>query len=171
MATTSIAYTADETVSTTAMNSLAPDDWASLAAVDNTSNLHVDGLIGGIVAMSATTLAAGESVDLYLSALHDNDTATTYTGGLGTALTAADSTLAEDTEFTPLNLIFLTSVSVEATTPDTTQNYNWGPIAVAQAFGGHLPQKFMIMVHNNTGSALAASGHTVNFVGIKYTSA
>jgi len=170
MTTSNIAYSADTAISATAWESLAADDWASSADVDNTSNLYVDMSVGGVIAASATTIAAGESFDIYVAARYDKDITTSYQGGVDAAFGAADSTLTEDTEFTPLNLIFLTSVSVEATAPDTTQDYNWFVGSIAQAFGGIMPQHFMLVLHNNTGSAMT-TGNVINSVGITYTSA
>jgi len=161
-------YNADAAIVVTAWDSLAADDWASSANFEN-SNGYVDVLVGGEIPAAATTLAAGESFDIYVTARYDKDLATSYGGGLGTALGAADASLEEDTEFTPLNLELLTMVSVEATTPNTTQDYMWGPVSIAQAFGGIMPQHFMLIIHNNTGSALTTSC-VVNSVGITYTS-
>lgn len=164
----SISYRADSAITVTAWDSLAADDWASSANYDNTSNLDDDVLVGGEIPASATTLAAGESFDIYVAARYDKDVTTSYGGGIGTQLTAGDSTLTEDTEFTPNNLKFLVSVTVEDTAPDTTQDYIWGPVSIAQAFGGVMPQHFILLLHNNTGSALTTSC-VVNAVGITYS--
>jgi len=169
MTTSNIAYSADTAIAVTAWESLAADSWATSANVDNTSNLYIDMLVGGEIAASATTIAAGESFDIYVAARYDKDVTTSYGGGIGTSLAAA-SAETEDTDFTPLNFVFLTSVSVEATAPDTTQDYIWGPVSIAQAFGGIMPQHFILALHNNTGSAMT-TGNVINSVGITYTSA
>ena len=175
MATLSLNYAADAAITATNWESLAADDWASLPSVDNTSNLYVDVLVGGQIDLDTTTgtLAAGESFDIYVAALFDKDTASSLTGGIDTAFTANDSTLTADTEFNPLNLIPLVSVRVEETSPDVSQGYNWGPVSVAAAFGGVLPQIWCLVGHNNTGGTTTAATSTtiVNYVGIKYTSA
>lgn len=174
MAVTTVTYAADAAVTATNWESLVADDWASLPDIDNTSNNYIDILIGGQIDLDTTTgtIAAGESFDIYVAARYDKDVTTSYTGGIDTAFGANDSTLTEDTEFTPLNLIFLTSVSVEATSPDVSQGYNWGPVSVAQVFGGILPQHVMLVGHNNTGATTTAATSTtaVNYVGITYTS-
>ena len=173
MAVTKITYASDEAVVITNWDSLAADAWASLPAVDNATNLYVDVLAGGQIDWTATTLAAGESFDIYVSALSTIATASSYTGGIDTLLTAGDISLTEDTEFTPLNLLLLATVAVRTGTPDVTLGYNWGPTSIAGLFGGVMPQKYMFMGHNNTGSALTATTSTtfLNLVGITYTTA
>lgn len=168
MAVTNLTYAADEAIVVTTWDSLAADDWATSAAFDNTTSLYLDVLVGGEIAAAATTLAAGESFDIYVAARYDVDDANSYGGGLADAFGASDSTLTEDTEFTPLNLLFLGSVSIEATTPNTTQDYMFGPYSVAALFGGNIPQMFMLALHNNTGSSIG-TGCAVNAVGVTYT--
>ena len=175
MTTLKIAYASDEAIVATNWESLAADAWATLPLVDNTTNLYVDALIGGQMDLDTTTgvIVAGESFDIYMAALFDKDVASSYTGGINTAFTADDNSLTADVEFTDLNLKFLTSVSVEATTPDVSQGYNWGPLSVAALFGGLLPQKYILVGHNNTGGTTTAATSTtiVNLVGVHYTNA
>lgn len=176
MATIKIAYAADAAIVATNWDALASDDWATLPVVDNITNLYVDVLIGGKIHFDTVTgtIVAGDSFDIYVAALYDKDVASSYTGGIDTAFTADDSSIAADVEFNQLNLIPLLSVKPEATTPDTEQSYNWGPIGIAGFFNGILPQKFILVGHNNSTSAVlaaATSDHVVNVVGIHYTSA
>ena len=173
MATVKIAYAADIAITATNWESLAADGWATLPIYDNTSNLYIDVLVGGQIDLDTTTgtLASGESFDIYVSATYDKDTTTTITGGIDSAFDQNDSTLTQDTEFNPLNLILLTSVLVEDTSPDVSQGYNWGPCSIARMFGGVMPQKFALVGHNNTGGTTTAATSTtaVNSVGITYT--
>ena len=171
MAVVTITYAADAAIAVTTWQSLASAAWATSAAFDNTSTNYVDVLVGGAIAGDTVTgvIAAGETFNIYVAARYDKD-AVSYTGGIGTALGAADSTLTEDTEFTPLNLKLLSVVSVEPTTPDVDQDYNWGPVSIASVFGGVMPQNFILVLENNTGASTGASGMVVNSVGITYTS-
>lgn len=175
MAVTNITYAADAAIVATNWESLVADDWATLPAVDNTSNLFVDVSVGGQIDLDTTTgtIAAGESFDIYVSAQFDYDTASSYNGGIDTAFTANDATITADTEFNPLNLILLTSVKVEATTPDVSQGYNWFVGSLAQAFGGIMPKRWMLVGHNNTGATTTAATSTtiINYNGITYTTA
>jgi len=167
---TNITYSADAEIATTIWTTtLAGGEWGTSAIFDNTSTLYVDLLVGGEIAAAATTIAAGESFDIYIGALYDKDTTTTAGGGIGALLdpgTPAEEV--EDTDFVKANLILFTSISPEATTPDTTQDYVFNPKACAQFFSGVLPQKIFFLLHNNTGSALA-TGSILNSVGITYT--
>ena len=170
---TTTTYASDEAIVATNWDSLVADDWASLPEVTNVANKYVDVLVGGQVNVDTATgvLAAGESFDIYICAKFDTDTATSGTGGIDTAFNPNDSSIAIDVEFNPLNIPLLTSVLVEATTPDTEQGYNWGPIGIAQVFGGVVPQKWFLLGHNNTGGTTKAATSTniVNLVGITFT--
>ena len=171
MAIVTTTYAADAAITVTTWEGLATVKWATSAAFDNTSTQYVDVLVGGAIAGYTTTgvIAAGERFLIYVSACYDKDTVS-YTGGIGTAFDAGDATLTQDTEFTPLNLKLLEIVSVEATAPDVDQAYNWGPVSIAAAFGGVVPQKFMLVLYNGTGASTKTSGMIVNAVGIQYTS-
>jgi len=169
---TGIVYSGDVAITSSNWESLAADKWATLPIVDNTSTLYIDMLVGGQINLGTATgtLAAGESFDIYVSAPYLQGTTTTITGGIDAAFDQNDNSLTEDTEFNPLNLIFLTSVSVRATTPDVELGYNFGPVSIASAFGGIMPQKFVLVGHNNTGGTTKATTSTtaINTVGITY---
>ena len=174
MTTLKIAYAADEAIVATNLDALASSDWVTLPSVTNEVNLYVDGLVGGQIHFDTATgtILAGDSVDIYIAALTDADTSTTGTGGIDTAFAAGDITIAEDVEFTPLNLKLIAVVKPEATSADTEQTYNWGPVSVAAAFGGLMPQIWFLTIHNNSADAVLDTGeHVVNFVGITYTNA
>ena len=83
MATTNIAYSSDTAIAVTAWTTtLLTQEWATSAIYDNTSNLYVDLLVGGVIAADTTTgtMAAGETFDIYVGALYDKDTTTTAGG-------------------------------------------------------------------------------------------
>ncbi len=174
MTETKITYAADAAIVATNWDSLASDDWATLPVFDNTTSLYVDVLVGGKIHFDTVTgiILVADRFDIYVSALYDIDVASSYTGGIDTAFTANDATIAADVEFNPLNLKPLASVKPEATTPDTEQSYNFGPYAIAGLFGGIMPQKFILVGHNNSNDAVlkaATSDHVVNVVGVTYT--
>lgn len=168
MATLTINYASDEAITVTTWNSLAADGVATSSLLDNTTNKYVDILIGGTLDTVGTSGAAGETMDVYVLGNWDVDAGSNLTGGIDTALTASDSTLTQDVELNLLNMYQIASVALESNAPTTSQGYHWGPVAVAQVFGGILPQKFCLLLHNNTGAAMSASGNVVNAVGIKY---
>lgn len=169
MAVTNIKYAVDEAIAVTAWSTgLASNQWATSAIFDNTSNRYVDVLVGGIIELDATTPVAGDTLDVYVVGNYDVDTTTDMTGGID-ALFNASTEEVPDTDFVIANLILLKSVAIEATVPATAQGYHWGPIGIAQFFGT-MPQKFMLVLHNNTGGTLA-TGSDVNAVGITYETA
>ena len=174
MTTLKIAYAADEAIVATNWDALASSDWATLPAFDNATNLYVDVLVGGKIHFDTVTgtIVAGDSFEIYVAALYDKDVASSYTGGIDTAFTANDATIAADVEFNELNLKLLAIIKPEATTADTEQSYNWGPESIARMFGGIMPQKFILAGFNNSTDAVlaaATSDHVVNAVGITYT--
>ena len=170
MAEHKIKYAADAAIAVTEWAAtLAAGQFATSAIFDNTTTLYLDVLLGGILELDATTPAIGDTMDIYIVGNYDVDTVTDMTGGIDALLDAATEEV-EDTAFVKANLILLASVSVEKTTPATAQGYHWGPIGVAQFFGGVMPQKFMLILHNNTTGTMAA-GPDVNAVGITYTTA
>lgn len=171
MATTNIAYAADSALTVTNWSTgLAAGQYALSSVVDNSSNLYIDALVGGDIAADTTTgtLAAGETFDIYVIAQY-SDTATDIGGGID-ALLGWGNEEAEDTAFVKANMQLLTSIHLESTTPDTTQDYHFGPIGIAQFFGGVMPKKWGLVLHNNTGATLG-SGSSANYIGIEYTTA
>ena len=168
MAITKITYAGDAGLAVTEWDAtLAAGQWATSAIFDNASTLYVDVLAGGVLELDATTPVVGDTMDIYVAAQYDKDLAGSMGGGIDALLVAA-AELVEDVAFVKANLILVKSVSVEATTPANAQGYNWGPISIAQFFGGIMPQKFMLFLHNNTAGTMAA-GPIVNLVGITYT--
>ena len=170
MAETKITYSADTAIAVTEWDtSLVGGDFATSAIYDNTSNLYMDVLVGGIIELGATTPLLGESLDIYIGALYDKDVTSTPGGGIDSLMdpgTPAEET--EDVDFVKANLILFKSVQVEATTPAIAQGYQFNPQSCAQFFGGVLPQKIYFMLHNNTGGTLV-TGSALNLVGITYT--
>ncbi len=167
MAETKIKYGSDVALAVTEWDAtLAAGEFATSAIFDNTTSLFMDVLVGGVLELDATTPVAGDTMDIYVVGQYSG-TATDMTGAID-ALLNAETEEVEDTAFVKANLTLLASVSVEATIPATAQGYHWGPVGVAQFFGGLMPQRFMLILHNNTAGTMAA-GPDVNTVGITYT--
>jgi len=142
---------------------LAADQWGFSAIVDNTTNKYIDALVGGLLEVGTTTPAAGDSLDVYAYGSYDEATSTALTGAIDALYAGTDTEETEGTDFQKENLKLLTSVSAEANV-----GYHWGPVSVAQAFGGILPPKWGLVLHNN-GSATMASGSVAEYNGITYT--
>ena len=168
MAETKIKYGSDVALAVTEWDAtLAAGEFATSAIFDNTTSKFMDVLVGGVLELDASTPVAGDTMDIYIVGQYSG-TATDMMAAIDALLNAATEVV-EDTAFVKSNLTLLASVSVEATTPATAQGYHWGPIGVAQFFGGVMPQRFMLILHNNTAGTMAA-GPDVNTVGITYTS-
>ncbi len=169
MAVTTVTYAADEAIAVTEWDAtLAAGQFATSAIFSNTTNLYVDVLLGGILELDATTPVVGDTMDIYIAGQYDTDTATDMTGGIDALFDAATEEAA-DTAFVLANLILLTSVAIQATSTFGDAGFHWGPVGVAQYFGGIMPKAFMLVLHNNTAGTMAA-GPDVNAVGITYTS-
>lgn len=168
MAVTTTTYATDVALAVTEWDAtLAAGQYATSAIYDNTSTNYIDVLVGGVLELDATTPVAGDTMEIYVVGQY-SETATDMTGGIDALFDAATEEAA-DTAFVAANLILLTVVSVEATTPATAQGYHWGPVSIASAFGGIMPKRFMLVLHNNTAGTMAA-GTDCNTTGITYTS-
>lgn len=168
MAETKIKYGSDVALAVTEWDTtLAAGEFATSAIFDNTTELFMDVLVGGLLELDATTPVAGDTMDIYVLGQYSG-TATDMTGAIDALLNAATEE-AEDVAFVKANLILLASVSVESAAPATAQGYHWGPVGIAQFFG-IMPQRFMLILHNNTAGTMAANPD-VNTVGITYTTA
>lgn len=159
MAVTKTTYSTAQTVTMT-NTSLTNGSWRQSASVDNGTNLFIDAHLGGSIQVGTTPTANG-TIDIYAYGSYDG---TNFTGGAS----GTDSAYTADGE----ELLFplLLSIIVDAT---SDQDYVFGPVSVAQAFGGVLPETWGIVIENNTGATLNATGtnNEIQFFGITYTSA
>jgi len=159
MATISMDYSAAQTVTITTAG-LASGSWRQSSAVDNTTNKFVDALLGGSI-QTGTSPTTGTTIVVYVYGTWDG---TNYTAGCS----GSDAAYTADGEEDELR--FLTSITVDAT---SDQDYVWGPVSVAQAFGGVLPSKWGVVVTHSSVAALNATGtnNACKFIGVKYVSA
>ena len=162
MAVTNITYAgAAGTAITLTLTSLTNGSWRQSTAVDNTSNLYIDALVGGSV-QTGTSPTAESTIDIY--AYGQYDASGEYTGGAS----------GSDSAFTPGGdegqLKWITSIVVSAT---SDVDYEWGPFNIAPLFGGVMPQRWGLVVENNTGATLNATGtnNETAYTGIDYTTA
>jgi hypothetical protein len=165
MAVTKITYSAD-TALTWTDNTLSTGAFSNSDNFDNSSLLYMDVLAGGFCGLDSTTAVAGETIDIYVMANY-SDTATDI-GGARDAAFAYDGLQVADTDFILANCRLLTSIGLHGT-PTTDMDYHWGPVGIAQFFGGVMPKDFNLLIHNNT-TADIDSGD-INLIGITYTTA
>ncbi len=170
MAETKVKFAADVAIVVANWSTgLADGESALSAVIDNSVNLFLDALVGGKLAASTLTggpIVAGDSLDVYVLAQY-SDTDEDI-GGAIDALLGWGNEEAVDVAFVKANLTLLQSVQVQATAPDTTQDLHFGPIGIAQFFGGVLPKKWGLLLHNNTAATLGA-GSDANYIGITYS--
>jgi hypothetical protein len=159
MATLSMNYASAATITLT-LTSLTNGSWRASTAVDNTSNLYLDAILGGSVQMGTSPTNNG-TFDIYLYSTYDG---TNYTGGVS-GTDAAYTADGEEKLF-----VLVKSIIVDNT---TDQDYVWGSVSVAAAFGGTLPSKWGVVVENNTGVTTNATGtnNETQFIGTKLDSA
>lgn len=130
---------------TVTMAGLASAAWRQSAVVDNTTNRYLDALLGGSIQVG-TSPTNGGAIRVWAYGQWDTNK---YTGG-ASGSDAAYTADGEEDEFRLLH-----TITVDAT---SDQDYEFGPVSVAQAFGGVLPDKWGIVVENATGVALNATG-------------
>lgn len=167
MATSNISYqTIATAVAITSADGLGDGNWCSSALVDNQTNLYVDALVGGSLQVGTPT-AAG-TIDIYVAGSWDG---VAFTAGVD----AGDGTITWGTTgSTHVNgerdLPLLRAVSIAAT--DDNNDVFFGPFSIASAFGGIMPLEWCIVVENNTGAALHATGtnNHLEYTGIEFDS-
>lgn len=159
MTTTSMNYAAAVNVTLT-QESLANGSWRQSTVVDNTSNLYVDVLLGGIV-RTGTSPTADATIDIYIYASYDGVNYTAGASGSDAAYTADG----EENLFKKIETIIVDGTS--------DQYYVWGPVSVAALFGGTMPSKWGVVIENNSGSTLNATvgNNETQFIGIKFDNA
>lgn len=110
-------------------------------AVDNSSSLYLDVLVQVVIKSAASAVSATGYVNIY--AYGTTDGGTDYAEG-------ATGTDAAITLTSPTNLRLIGTLNVVA----NAVSYTSEPMSVAAAFGGVLPQKWGIVIENQSGAAL-----------------
>lgn len=141
---------------TVTVASLANNSARQSTVVDNSSNLFLDALVQAKIKTGASGTTSTGYVNIYVFATVDNGT--TYTENAGATDAAITLTV-------PPNAVLIGRINCVA----NTTTYYSGPLSVAAAFGGVLPEKWGVIVENKTGGALDSTGgnHTVKYQGIQ----
>ncbi len=126
---------------TCSLASLTTTSSRESTVVDNTTNLFLDALVMLKVKSGGSATSATGFVNIYAYATVDGGT--TYTD----TATGSDAGI---TLTTPRNLRLIGTINVVA----NSTTYKGGPFSVASAFGGVLPQKWGIVVENQSGGTL-----------------
>lgn len=166
MATATVSYSAATTI-TCGVASTATS--ATLVAgresdqIDNTSNKYVDALLQGKVTVG-TTPTINTKIVVYVWGSHTSIASTARD-----VLDGADSAETITTAGVRDGFLRVAGVmSVDSTTSDRT--YEFGPVSVAQVFGGTMPQYWGLFVSHDTGVNLnsTAGNHEFKYTGVKY---
>ena len=124
-------------------------------AVDNSSNKYLDYHVAGKITVG-TTPTSGTEIRVYAVAMRDDTNWPDGVGATDAAYTVATQGLRDG------YARLLARMEVDATT--SNEDYYFGPVSVAQQFGGICPRKFVIVVVHNTGVNLNSTGgnHEIN---------
>lgn len=117
-------------------------------AVDNTSNKYLDYLLAGKIT-TGTTPTTAKKIEVWVVGLMEDSTyPDVFDGG--------------DSNESPTSRDILAScarcVAVMATDSTSNRTYYFGPVSVANAFGGALPKKFSVFVVHDTATAINSTG-------------
>lgn len=159
-------YAASSALTITLASLATSSTWLAGAesdAIDNTSNKYLDYLIAGKVTVGTSPTAATE-IRVYVVAMMEDSTWPDVFDGTGSAETVTSAGVGS--AFLKLAAV----MPVDATTSDRA--YYFGPVSVAQLFGGVCPKKFVAFVTHNSGVSLNSTGgnHSLNVTPVYATS-
>jgi len=169
MATANISYQGIGTaIAITSADGNGDGVWCSSALVDNQTTKYIDALVGGSLQVGTVPAGTSHTIDIYIAASWDG---VEFTAGVD----AGDADITWGTTGSThvngeFDLFHLKSVSVNAT--DDDNDIAFGPFSVAAAVGGTMPLEWCVVIENNTGAALHATGtnNHLEFTGIEYDS-
>ncbi|MHB2015318.1 MAG: hypothetical protein ACYCW6_00060 [Candidatus Xenobia bacterium] len=156
MSTIKPSYAAPATITCT-LASLANGSSRQSAVVDNSSTLYDDALLSLIVATGSGTIGNGR---LMIWGYGLMDTTPTYTDGCMGADAAFSGTPSNGTNMKLIGVVYAGAAST---------TFDAGPFSVANAFGGRLPEKWGVVVQNDTGVPLSSAAATLEYIGMQYT--
>jgi len=138
------------------LNSLANDAKRESSAIDNSTNCFLDALVQVRVATNTSADSTGDK-SMYVYAYGTAD------GGAGCSGNASGSDAAFGTD--PQQLANCRLIGV-VYAPTQNKVYESDLMSVAGAFGGILPQRWGIIVHNRTGQTLKAGDCSAVYQGL-----
>lgn len=138
-------------LTTSALNSLASATYVSAGTINHSTNDPLDVLVE--VAVTPGTVAGNKQVLVFAKSSLDG---TNFSTGPESGTTATDEP----------NLAFVGAVPC-----NTNSVLQRGVFSLAAAYGGVIPLQSKIIIKNDTGAALASSGHAVHYSEVKGVSA
>lgn len=145
MAVAKLVYGSRTTLTTSALNSLASANYVSAGTITFLASSKVPLTSKLEVNVTPGSVSSNKQVVVFGRASVNN---TDFTTGPVTGTNTTDEP----------NLIFIGTVPC-----NTSSQLQRGQFDLAQVFGGALPPYLEIVVKNETGAALAASGHAVYY--------
>lgn len=158
MASIKLEYAASSSLTFTSLNSLAASSThlsgAESTAVDNSSNKYVDYLLAGVIKAGAANTQVGR-IDINVVGILDDSTWPDVFDG-------TDSTETVTSDGIKKGICKLAkSITTEAS---NDRIYHFGPVSVADLFGGVLPKKFVVFItqtaHTST-NTISATGNAI----------
>ena len=141
---------------TITLNSLASDAKRESATVDNSASCFADALVQVQIATNTGADSSGDK-SVYLYAYGTSDNGTTYSAN------ASGNDAAFGTDPQQLNNCHLIGTIYA---PTQNKVYKSDLMSIATAFGGLLPQRWGIIVHNKTGQTLKSSDCAAFYQGL-----
>jgi hypothetical protein len=161
-----LAYAASVAVTITSLNSLAASSTllsgAESTAIDNSTNLYQDYLLGGHITAGAASTQIGV-IEISVVAMEDDSVWPDVFDGTDSAEAVTSAEIKRS--------ICKVAVTLE-TTATASRVYSFSGISIANLFGGTCPRKFVIFVSqtaHSTTVALAATGHSIAVTGVWVT--
>lgn len=158
-------YTSSGSLACTSFNSLANSTTtgaaSSAAATTSTANNVVDALVRLRISVGAITPSASTNIIIYCYGSEDGTNFEGPTTGATERLAGTDSAITLGSSSN--NLRFLGTINCHTASLIYDKMFN-----IAAAFGGTLPRKWAIVIQNQTGVALASSGHSINYTEVYY---
>lgn len=157
-------YGSSTSLACTSFNSLGSSSTAvasSAVGITSTTNNITDIMISVGVTVGAITPSATTLVYIYAYGSEDG---LVYPGGQSGSVEVLGTDSAETLSSFGNNLKFLGSIMCHTASIQIVSN----PMSLAAAFGGLLPRKWGIVVQNQSGVALAASGNFVKYTEVYY---
>jgi hypothetical protein len=165
MSTVTTTYAASATVTCGVESTASSSTFAAgreSSVIDNTTNKYVDALLAGKIRVGTTPTANTQILVYVFAPLDDTPTYPDVMDGTDSAETITSAGVAQGF----LKLAAL--ISVDSATSD--RDYAFGPVGIAQLFGGIMPPKWAVFVTHNTGVNLnsTAGNHFIKYTGVKY---
>jgi hypothetical protein len=165
MATVTMNYAASAAITIGVESTASSSTFAAgreSSVIDNTTNKYADALLSGKIRVG-TTPTANTQIAVYVFAPVD-DTPTYPDVMDGTDSTETLTSVGVGQGF----LKPAATLNVDSNTSD--RDYAFGPVSVAQLFGGVMPPRWSVFVAHNTGVNLnsTAGNHFIKYQGIKF---